>query len=247
LTTILQKERELRFLKHFLELLPDCPVGDIENNNTERPDFYLNTNLGLVGIEITELIPCKFDEDKHDLQRSSIENEILSICNQYYKKQSNINICAYITFNYKIICSKTKKELFAKQIVSSVVDVINKINPDHYCQINIDNNTLLPTFIENILLIFHPTLTASIWNSGHGSLIRNPDIIEIQGRITSKEILIPNYTKPSNEKWLLIVEPFDHSCYDDFSSIKSKYWESTFNRVFVLRSLLNEYFELNVN
>jgi len=236
LTSNSQKEREKDFLLQFKSLYQDFPDGEIIPGE-DPPDFVVVNKYQRIGFEITEIYPQSNSEENSFDERLELERSILAIACTLFKKSNNSSLNVIAQFKPAIKISKPQKKILAKEISDTILNALIQ-NQSDIKYLHLRDSRILPNEIEEIRIIIQSNNSTPIWQSGHGSLIRELSVSELAARIEAKEssFIIGNEYK---EQWLLIVEPDDKLTFSYIPDFIEQQMDSNFHKIFILRSLFN--------
>lgn len=244
MTRISQKERELEFISQFKTLLDEFPNGEIIPGD-DPPDYIVSSDNKSISIEVTELYPQVIQDEIRFDKRLELEKDILKKARFRFEAVSDLSLNVIVQFKPRFVSSKQYKEIIAEGICQAIDTKIsgNQIQKKF---LRIQESKFLPKEVENILITFQAPNSNPIWQSGHGSQIRKLTLQELKRCISSKENSVTAANK-NLEQWLLIVEPHDKLFYHEIPEFTNDSVDSSFDRVFILRSLFSIILEVKIN
>ncbi|MFW6025761.1 MAG: hypothetical protein ACOCRX_05400 [Candidatus Woesearchaeota archaeon] len=196
-----KKERERRFFYKFLDLRKDDVK--IINDDTEKPDFIVNYNNCITGIEVTELLR-EIGENGSKIKRAESEmKKFVKILQRKYDDKYNDNIFVIFDLNLEYFKDRKVPENIVKEISSLIYDLKNGENEEYIFSSN--NQTIKYSNIIRGLVIKE--------NFNNNWSYVSPDVIypsekEVSKLIKKKNKKINCYLKHSEKPdklWLLIV------------------------------------------
>jgi hypothetical protein len=200
MTKTTKKEREKRFFYKFLDLKKDD--FEIINDDTEKPDFIVNYNNCITGIEVTELYR-EIGENGSKIKRAESEmKKFVRSLQRKYDAKYNDNIFVILDLNLEWFKDGKISKNIVKEISSLIHDLKNEEKEEYV--FSAYNRT-----IKYSNIIKELTIKEKFNNWCYVS----PDIIysgekEFSKLIKKKNKKLTNYLKHSDkpdEIWLLIV------------------------------------------
>ncbi|MBS4027895.1 MAG: hypothetical protein KGZ58_04570 [Ignavibacteriales bacterium] len=234
-----KKEIEHNFVKIFLQLMPNIPIGTIIQD--ENPDILYESTTDLIGIEVTRL--HKSDKIKREeAERIYFLNE----CVKEYEKLGMPPIEVKVFFAWQTTFNKKNRNARAKKLASIVALHI----PSEFSGVRVKNDfktlDVFPAEIHSIT-IYRFGHKENFWNEA-GFGYYQEDVIEIlQNRINSKNEKLETYNKRCSLYWLLIVieNEADSTFFLPSKDSLDYHFKSQFDKIFLLNLFGNTVDELN--
>ena len=211
-----KRRREKFFLERFLELRGIKP-RNVEQLQPPNPDFLINLDGRMVGIEITEIFiqPDKSNNyqrgaDELLLQEiDSFKDRIVSEAQKVYFETNGTSVLATITFSHVPRAKKNSKQI-AELIADKVRDMVsgNTSDEEHWRPDVLDNETnLLSEAVAAIDICRVPERRFARWEPTKAGIVTNLTPEHLQDRIDLKAQKLSNYRKNKefSEIWLLMV------------------------------------------
>ena len=220
-----QKEKEIIDVGHFLYYL-DKNI-DIQDAITEIPDFIVESNSSLIGIELKDFI-IKYDEKEKEGNIKTIFKQIIKELKLNLKEYCGSYRVEFI--NEKFSLNRNSRENIKNEILSLI-----KGNP-------INN-----IFIKHITKQPYNGIALHI---GETTIAGNIQMELVQEKIESKEKMVNKYKQGKlKEIWLLLViggvEKSSNFCFFD-SEITEKPFRSNFDRIFIYEFFDRKITELKI-
>ena len=211
-----KRRREKFLLERFLEQRGIKP-RNVEQLLPPNPDFLINLDGRMVGIEITEIFiqPDKSNKyqrvtDELLLQEiDSIKDQIVSEAQKIYFETNSTLVLATIVFSHVPRVKKKSKQI-AKLIADKVRDMVSGNTSDvvHWWPDVLDNEThLLSEAVAAIHICRVPERRFARWEPTKAGVVTNLTPEHLQDRIDLKAQKLSNYRKNNefSEIWLLMV------------------------------------------
>lgn len=238
----MKKTHEFKFLEHFLELYPINQ--DYKIINSESPDFILQTNSDTIGIEITRIYQDLKIRGESTLKKGeSIQQKIASRTAKIVANNSSINLQIDLDF-YSNFIDDSLVDSLSNQAAKIVLQYLPTLNTNQFDYNSINSYRILPNEISSIFIMHHKSFKETFGTTGGGGLVPDPTPELIQIVINRKENKLSKF-KPCSFYWLIIAEGMSYaSMFDDFDKLVNYKFESSFDKVFVLRTLQNSIIKL---
>ncbi|MHA8061395.1 hypothetical protein PQG22_08980 [Aquirufa beregesia] len=245
MSNIEKKKRELYILNFFKDKYVDFPSGKIEES--ERPDFIVNGENRLIGIEITEAIISPTELEKYKFQ-ISITNDVLYELKDKLPFKFDIDI---ILKNNITISSKKKSKIIS-EIIELCLNECSNMKDLEIFQVQdfgANINTLPENYLKSIISKGYRNLPYGIhkisigrcdsakesWNNeSYGMVLPNFTLEKLNRILLEKEKKLMDYA-PCNEHWLLIWASRTPQSYYDKVEISDKV-ESKFDKIFFVQA-----------
>ncbi|GEM_PF-3221778 len=221
------------------------PKGVIRTGMPKKePDIVVNTQVGDVGIEITEFYREKGQTTTALQAQESLKEGIVERSQKIYEKDGNSPIIvsifwsAHIKLNKKDVCSISDK------LKSLIADNIPEIEG----YVKLDDAFSLPDGIAAINIYRIKELNESDWLNWYYDFIPDYTPERIQQIINEKNTKVSNYRDGFRSLWLLIVAVGTRP--SSLSKLSRDVLEATynsyFNKVFFFEMFTGEVEELNI-
>jgi hypothetical protein len=202
-TTELKKETEKRALEAARRASAIIPDGEIIV--FEKPDLKLQTATGLLGIEVTELLPPAGDDSfSSPLAERSFHERVVRIAEQeYIQKRGPMPLSVQVYF-----WSHSDRILDKRVMARSLVEFVRSNCALAMPVVTFSRRDNLPEGFGVISI----SATRGPWFAGEGVNLTLSQIHQqIAARISAKSDLLPTYRSnlPNSPIWLLI-----YSCID---------------------------------
>lgn len=241
-----KEQKEESHFEAFLDLVNGLHI--LEWEKTEQPDYLLQIDQKIVGLELTSLVlgGPKGKTSPAAIRNSQHECLVLASSLAEKRKLPVVNVKAKFIFDDEPIdVEEAANELV--EFVQSKVDEIDDTKP-----VNFPN---VPLRFFKMVMIRLGTLNGERWLERHrferihmNWLLRDP-ISEIQKRIDAKQKKLEGYLKKCEECWLLIG-------VDEWTAPEAVYitdktrghaFRGEFGRLFFLKNIEGNLMELRIN
>lgn len=189
------ERRALEAARRASAIIPDGEVRDFE-----EPDFKLQTATGIVGIEVTELLPpAGSDSFSSPLAEKSLHEEVVKIAEQEYNRTPGAIPVRVQTYLWNVDGRKFDKRVMARALVEFVRSHRGQATP----VATFSRRDNLPEGFGVISI----SATSGPWFAGEsGGLTVSQIYQQIAARISAKNELLPTYRSnlPNSPIWLLI-------------------------------------------
>lgn len=232
-----KKNAERVFLNRFKELFTEFPQGNIKES--EEPDFLVDIENGILGIEITEMYRTPESGNPILQEQESLRKQLANLSKDLFDQKKLNPIFVSLHFNQVNPLKKKNLNSIAQKTIDLVIQNIPK--NDNSVILKVANNPEnFPNELQAII-IFEHKISSSTWdvaNSGWGYDLTTDEIQEV---IDKKNKKTSNYKLKNNcEKlWLLIVTSgYNISTTMNYlENIKQHHFNSNFDRLFVLNDM----------
>ena len=256
-----KEEIEKRHIESFWRCLNEFPNDTPQKQDPPEPDFFVEVDQGLIGIEHTRLVRQR-DERGVDIKgHYQCAKEIMRLAELKFKNWSNSKLRVSVRFacSYGLVAEEPffLSNRNIKPLSTFIAEfVAHHIPPsgerEYFKDYDPYRNTFSNLYNEKIRSIeivnCDHKASQSCWTHPQGGVV--PQVYESRA---FKEILGKKGQKPSNylkdyyQIWLLIVEDQgDQATYFDFENSEKPTVSSPFDRIFIFRYLTEEVVELSV-
>lgn len=189
------ERRALEAARRASAIIPDGEVIDFE-----RPDLKLQTATGIVGIELTELLPpAGSDSFSSPLAEKSLHEKVVKIAEQEYNRTPGAIPVRVQVYFWNVDGRKFDKRVIARALVEFVRSHRGQATP----VATFSRRDNLPEGFGVIGI----SATSGPWVAGESVVLTLSQIHQqIAARISAKDELLPIYRSnlPNSPIWLLI-------------------------------------------
>ncbi len=234
-----RKETERRALEAARSASPIIPLGEAQD--FEKPDFKILTADGLVGIEVTELLPpAGSDSFSSPLAEKSFHAKVVHLAEQNYNNTLGATPVKVTVYFWKIEDGEYDKWDMAR----GLAEFVRSHRPHEARVANFTRKAKLPDGFGTISICTE----SGPWFCGTTSGITASQIPDLlTERIRAKNDLLPTYRSnlPNSPIWLLIFSCMEVSRGVPIPQGLSEWaFAFDFDRVFFFSSLDNTVVEL---
>lgn len=223
--------------KLFRELHGNLPDGE----KSESPDFIINLDGKMIGIELTELM----EEDSGPLSlaaKYSLEEKIAKSAQRQFDNRSDKRIMVNLQIVEKLNLPSYKITHLASEIAQILINT-TKDFPDVLSN-NHEIIENLPNEILNIYFDITPFLTESHFTVMRGKWTGSFNINDLVRLIIKKNKYTLDYRRKVDLLYLLIIEGFaPKSWYGSFMMTGSAI-ENDFDKVFLLKIMSRQLYKI---
>lgn len=232
-------------IQEFLSLVEGLELLDLKRQKPPEPDFYAETNFGLIGIEHTQLFKRP---DQNKVLPSLHESEgdrLVSEAKKLFEEKSDAKIHVAISYRFEYGNNNRKNPIWLssqkrKDLVPIVVDFVLQNIPKNGSFQGFENPDLfgryvLPNEIFNISISNRSNLPTTYWSVSDGHVI--PDIISESNfweLLEAKNKKVGQYNDQHDLLWLVLVSD-NRKISSDFKMYNQELpkIQSPFDRVFI--------------
>lgn len=227
-----QKDRECHQLERFKAKFSEFPAGNIVA--TEEPDFLVEENGRLVGIELIEFYR-KTPSNQMPRQASErLRNQIVEQARSIFEGNGGTALYVYVHFGFDLDLRKNRVAELASKLVKIVSDNLVDTDESVMLENQWDNLNYFPEEFISIDILRPSYITNPLWAVPDADVIPKFSVDVIQQVIDKKNVLIPSYRKKSQELWLLIIHGFTlSSTFENEENVFEHNYSSDFNRIFL--------------
>lgn len=223
-----KKKKEWAHLNMFRRLLPDFPVGDLQDS--ESPDFRVKTHHGVLGIEVTSISDTS-GRTVEGWRETAVRNGQL----EYEERGGPVVYVSFHWANSSLPKGGTPRSLGQKLValvtahIPKKEDGIVALKSEELRESGLDD-------ILNFVQIGRLTgLTTTTWISQPGATFMDPRLELVQGLVTKKDEKLSAYRSSCSEVWLLLVaEGLSIARTVDTDALAQEVLESSFDRIYLL-------------
>lgn len=231
-----EKRREWAHVNRFRENFSGFPHGQIKKQ--ECPDFFVETEQGITGIEHTESFQDESKEGGSPMKaQETLQQKVLWNAVRLYETRGLPYLDVMVNWNeHATLNARRAKELqtVLTDLVASHVPDPNEVAeiqwPDRRWQ-------SLPPEIDSIRIARFDYLSQNHWNFLRSGYIPTLDPHHIEQIIRQKESKLTSYCQKCSTVWLLIVaDEFHPSSFCEISNEVLHYeFETAFDRLFFFK------------
>ncbi len=239
--------REWAVIQLFRSSYSLFPLGKLEKS--ERPDFLLYSDAGIVGIELTELKYERKDKEFNLRAHEDFLNEIMSEAQAVFEAQSHLKLVVDVHFRNDIgsvlALGQDRSKMLVKQgFVELIARIVMENTPESTgIEYLIDRTSKygylnLPSKIESICI---KNVTGrfedGLWYAGISTKVKPLSIASLYQRLVAKNEKLPFYNSICDEYWLIIIQN-SFLMSDFYNPLTARealrhLYRSDFNKVFV--------------
>ena len=236
-----QKEKERYYLE---KILPQIIDGKYSIKEFERPDFLIEHQGTITGIEVTEIHNPKGDRDSYSpSEKHGALSKFVSQAKNEFIKRNPTPLNVNIGFARNVNLKNSKRNCVCRAVVERIIESISNISGNEYERIII--NTDIPPEIRNIQVYYRPNISDSIWYTAEGTFLPNETAEHVQEIINKKNRKVVSYLKNCDRICLLLLEGLPPvSWFDSFEEVYASEFTSEFDAIFTYRIIKNEIEEL---
>jgi hypothetical protein len=228
-----KKQVEKRWVETLQSQISDFPQGQIDES--ESPDFLIQTDLGMVGIEVTRIFrECQSDElpeQRHTAEEQKIVDRAQAIATETNLPPLQVSVF----FSSQNRPQKKHREMIAGELVSCIAA---KLPPGDDYAIAVDASDGLPSEISGVRVWCSPFFKTPLWQCGTGGVVIEHCVDDMQLAIDNKGAKLPAYQEKCVRCWLLIVADWESpaSFYEPSDASLSHDYTSLFDRIYFLEA-----------
>jgi hypothetical protein len=200
----MNKDRERRLISEFLKLCPETIMGDLEDS--ECPDFILNTENGKTGIELTEVFQDSAKGPSKLQEVSSLKYKLTEDVLQKLEPIIGFKFIIDIDLDTDFPIRKSQRKVTVEKIVEFCVeefmslqnmksgrvfnfkkDLLTIENAEVVKLILAKGYRNLPRGVKEIYIQRWDGLNNSFNSQGEGGSVRSMDIVDVENVIAKKE------------------------------------------------------------
>lgn len=242
-----KKQRERIHIERFLGANSSLPSGTIEDS--ERPDFLLHTDQGLIGMEVTRVVADPESDGTTPMEQDSLRDRVLTGVKKCLDDLKDRSAIVSVFFDDSVKITKNNVDGIARRISKLVSDCIRTLEDSDYDSFSISDEELLPEEILEILIYTGSTLksfSVSLPKFFHASSL---SVDSLSAKISNKESVALSSNLKFREVWLVVVMEglSKGTTFEVDDSILSHTYKTKFDRVFLFGSFEKKTFELLTN
>jgi hypothetical protein len=238
-----KKQFERWQLDRFAALCPAFPPGHIEE--TEEPDFLVGN--GRLGVELTDL----FHETSHDASplqaQESLRLRVAKAAEDLYQARGGPALHVSIHFNTHCELKKQDVGRLSQLIATWVHKNAPAPGQSFTEEYDWENRDYFPEEVHHLGAWQFPGITRTFFSAPSASFAPKLQAVDIRRALTAKEPKLPRYRLRATEVWLLVnIDIGQLSTYFLLEQeVLNERFETSFDRVFLLRHVGNQLHELH--
>ena len=253
---------EERHVLSFWQQLDEFPGIVPTRQNPPEPDFFIEADHGLIGLEHTRLVRQKDDRGVDMKAHNQNADHVMKLAAEQFSRLSNLKLYVSASFRCDHGLLVPKPTYLANRdiqpIAAFITDFVARHIPppeNHYWFEEYDYATNTFNFSEE-----HKLRSMDIWNLGNkisqpcwtpsqaAMIPRMFESTAFTSALAKKNTKPKNYRRNYHQLWLLMVEDQRNlATYFDNEYGEAPEVTSSFDRVFVFRYASEEIIELKVN
>ncbi|MEO5581152.1 MAG: hypothetical protein ABIR66_00555 [Saprospiraceae bacterium] len=242
-----KKNIEKNILERFTKCIRELSKGIIvspESPEFEPPDFLIETEEQIIGIELTHFVNEKKPDEKFSpMDRNALQQEITIAAEKIFISKYNIPLHVDFAFIDSIVIKRNNINVLANLLAELVSHEVLSKSLNDYFHSSVDRN--LPKELESISIHYFPNVTSSVWYAAKGMLVPNLKKEQILRVIKKKEGDALNYKLKVNKQILLLVEgELAESWFAEIETINQVELGTGFDEIFIFRSKFNAILKL---
>jgi hypothetical protein len=246
-------------IQEFLSLVEGLEILDLKRQKPPEPDFYAQTNSGLIGIEHTRLFK-KVDQNGVDpVEEDKLGDDVLKKAKDIFGEISDKKVHLTVSFrsdfgkSWKLNSPLSLMGINRLELAGQLAAFVKNNIPPFETYIDFENPNpwtdicFLPEVIASVNIGYFPknmTYSAFGASGGHISptLQNGSSIFESLAKKNSRP---SKYEKDYSQIWLVMVtSPFNLTMDFDFDRSELPIIETPFDRVFIYQDGIKKYHEL---
>ena len=242
-----KKQRERIHIERFLGANSSLPGGTIEDS--ERADFLLHTDQGVIGIEVTRVVAESELDGTIPMEQDSLQDRVLTGVKKCLDDVKARSAIVSVFFDDSVKITKASVDNIARRISKLVSDGIRTLEDSDYDSFSISDEELLPEEILEILIYAGSTLKSFSVNSPKFFHPSSLSVDLLSAKISNKESVALSPNLKCREVWLVVVMEglSKGTTFEVDDSILSHTYKTKFDRVFLFGSFEKKTFEILTN
>lgn len=239
-----KKQLEILTADFFRGICPEFPKGRLVPS--ESPDFILSLGIrNSVGIEITRLYPAGPQNSHFSDDRRMIESVFVDRVRELFGNYSGDPVWVKFLFSNDRAPHDAEILLGSARVSAGLKKNLRNLSAKNlYLLIPPDD---LPSFLDAVLLIKHPVLHESIWESCDLPGCDNDLVADVNHVIERKEEKLPLYQAGNHSQYWLLIVADRLSAFRKRNTgniIMNHIFSSAFQRVYLIEMMNMRYFQL---
>ncbi|CAL2104467.1 conserved protein of unknown function [Tenacibaculum sp. 190130A14a] len=227
----MKREREEFIFEKFKNSYKHFPLGKIDKEHKDMPDFMLYSEGKKIGIEVTEVYQDSNDKYSRLKQKFSDRQCFTELLIQELQELVNFKFELSILFNEHEYIKKSERSNISEILCELVREEFIKLENKN--EIVCKDQMMLPEQIVSIQILRFDELDESFYNNSEGGSIGALKDPHIESILLKKEKALLKYID-CDEQWLLISQGNGFAGYFVGTDIKPSF-ESNFDKVFLFK------------
>ncbi len=241
-----KKQIERVLLEGFRNFYPEFPKG--KPVPSESPDFIIRTESNhYLGIELTRLHPEKaLLPSPGELLRIKLEEEVVERAAGIFSFSGGIPLFVKYLFSNADTINPERALSVSAQSVQLIRKEVGQ-QKDRSFRSHLLSGPSLPSGIESILVLRHPSLTVPVWERANNLGISDDIVNDIRFSIQKKDAKLSLYHKRKlHLYWLLVITDRLRgiSSFSIEEKIRNHEFSSRFQHVFLYELMRERVFRL---
>jgi hypothetical protein len=228
-----KKALEQLLIARFLEVIQARDLGHMSAH--ENPDFLLQSDSGMLGIEITRLYRKAAPGESPLKEQEVLREGVMKRAKAIYEGRALPPIHVSVHFNQAFRLRKQAVEQTAAVVAALgerlIPDTENGSTSEEY---EWTNRAYFPDTIDHVMVYRMKGATHSSWSAPSVGFLPELSPAEVAQRISEKELRLSDYMKACSRVWLVLVSRGDmlSSVVDLTEAAKQATYSSGFERIF---------------
>lgn len=245
-------------IKEFLALIEGLEVYELERQSPPEPDFRVETNIGLIGIEHTRIFKKKDQNGIDPVAEDRLGDDVLNKARIHFGRISHQHVHVNVNFrsdhgaNRHIANPNQLQKLNRSELAEKIAEFVARNIPEPEKWLDFDNPNrstdeyFLPEIVSQITVARYPNISETTFG-GMGwhfapSLEIGSNLMDALEKKASKPA---SYSKNYSQIWLVMVtSPFNLTMDFNFDRSELPTDSTPFDRVFIYRHGDQKYHEI---
>jgi len=197
-----KKSKEQAYVRSFLRI-GEIPARVLDDNR-EAPDFLLEVDGRLVGLEVTEVFVREHPRASTKAAESVVD-EIIDRAWRVYTARGGKALQVGLQFAWDADLRRVNRILAADAIASFLLLVDTPVGPVWHYDRRTPGFDRLPIPLVQIIAYCDPSLTVPVWTAPRAGWVAPLDSSALQSYIDDKAAKITRYRDAAPELWLLLA------------------------------------------
>jgi hypothetical protein len=241
-----KKERERYYLERVKALYSDFPSGQIIE--TERPDFLIASDAGVVGIDLADYIREQGEKGSPLRHKEKVCDEIADMAQLTFESKNDVPLQVHFHWYWHRKPNTAER----KEIANQVAELIDKHLPKeiygrNYIDPDEEGAAFLGDFLTRVSIMRLKPDAKRSWSNVEFGFVE-VEAEDLQQLISSKEKNITAYRANCVAIWLVLVADATHisSSIEFNRSISQHIFATRFDRVLVYNHLNQSVVSLSI-
>ncbi len=240
-------KREWAIIQMFRSSCPTFPIGELRKS--ESPDFLLQTDQRLYGIELTELKYERQDKEFNLRAHEDFLSVLMRDAQVIFERKHNFKLIVDVHFSNELnetvsLMDDDLRSIIRQDFAETIVKIVEENLPEATgIQYKVDRSSKygfhnLPQKIECINI---KNVTGrwydGLWYAAISTKVKPLSVASVSQRLVAKECKLKKYNPTCDEQWLIIIQNsfLMSSSYNPLTASEAlaHTYKSTFDKVFV--------------